>query len=242
MPPACRGPQRAPERRAGGAAGRAARAHVASASPSRTTAPAAPGTAPAGGSGMGLVNMRERVAALGGSSPSTTARAAASRCASSFRSRSEQAAMLHGIRVMLVDDHAVVREGYRRLIEKHRQMMVVAEAADGDAAYSSTRSISPTWWCSTCQMPGRGGIEVIRHLRQRDEGARMLVFTMHQNAAYALQAFQAGAKGYITKWSAPELSDRAPSRRRRRKKRHQPRHQSRARHDAHQSGGGRRTA
>jgi two-component system invasion response regulator UvrY len=110
-----------------------------------------------------------------------------------------------GISVMLVDDHAVVREGYRRLIEKHRQLTVVAEAADGDAAYKLYKEHRPDVVVLDLSMPGRGGIEVIRHLRQRDEGARILVFTMHQNAAYALQAFQAGAQGYITKSSPPEL-------------------------------------
>jgi len=110
-----------------------------------------------------------------------------------------------GISVMLVDDHAVVREGYRRLIEKHNGMKVVAEAADGDAAYKLYKELTPDVVVLDLTMPGRGGIEVIRHLRQRDGGARILVFSMHQNAAYALQAFQAGARGYITKSSPPEL-------------------------------------
>lgn len=109
------------------------------------------------------------------------------------------------IRILLVDDHAVVREGYRRLIEKHRGMKVVAEAADGVAAYQLYKQHQPDVVVLDLSMPGKGGIEVIRQLRQRDEGARILVFTMHQNGAYALQAFQAGARGYITKSSAPEL-------------------------------------
>ena len=54
-------------------------------------------------------------------------------------------------------------------------------------------------------MPGRGGIDAISHIRQWDPAARVLVFTMHSSAAYALQAFRAGAKGYVTKSSAPEL-------------------------------------
>lgn len=110
-----------------------------------------------------------------------------------------------GISILLVDDHAVVREGYRRLIEKHRGMKVVAEAADGVAAYQLYKQHKPDVVVLDLSMPGKGGIEVIRHLRQRDESARILVFTMHQNGAYALQAFQAGARGYITKSSPPEL-------------------------------------
>ena len=109
------------------------------------------------------------------------------------------------IRVMLVDDHAVVREGYRRLIEKHDGLAVVAEAPDGHAAYRIYKDQRPDVVVLDLSMPGKGGIEVLRRLKQWDGGARVLVFTMHENAAYAVQAFQAGAKGYITKSSAPEL-------------------------------------
>jgi two-component system, NarL family, invasion response regulator UvrY len=107
--------------------------------------------------------------------------------------------------VMLVDDHAVVREGYRRLIEKHKDLIVVAEACDGQTAYQLYKQHKPDVVVLDISMPGKGGIETLRQLRQWDNVARILVFTMHQNAAYAMQAFQAGAKGYITKSSAPEL-------------------------------------
>lgn len=109
------------------------------------------------------------------------------------------------IRVMLVDDHAVVREGYRRLIEKHKEFSVVAEATDGQSAYHLYKLHQPDVVILDLSMPGKGGVEVLRQLRQWDASARVLVFTMHQNAAYALQVFQAGAKGYITKSSPPEL-------------------------------------
>jgi two-component system invasion response regulator UvrY len=107
--------------------------------------------------------------------------------------------------VMLVDDHAVVREGYCRLIEKHNDLSVIGEASDGQTAYQLYKSKRPDVVVLDLSMPGKGGIEIVRQLRQWDGGARILVFTMHQNAAYAIQAFQAGAKGYITKSSAPEL-------------------------------------
>jgi len=109
------------------------------------------------------------------------------------------------IRIMLVDDHAVVREGYRRLIEKHGGMQVVAEAADGADAYAQYKRHKPDVVVLDLSMPGKGGIEVLRHLRQWDEAAKVLVFSMHENTAYAVQAFQAGAKGYITKSSPPAL-------------------------------------
>ncbi len=107
--------------------------------------------------------------------------------------------------VMLVDDHAVVREGFRRLIEKHKDLTVIAEAPDGNTAYQLYKLHRPDVVVLDLSMPGKGGIEVLRQLRQWDNAARVLIFTMHQNAGYAVQAFQTGAKGYITKSSAPDL-------------------------------------
>ncbi len=109
------------------------------------------------------------------------------------------------ISVMLVDDHAVVREGYRRLLEKQDGIEVVAEAADAASAYQAYKQKQPDVVVMDVSMPGRGGIDAIRHIRQWDAAARVLVFTMHLSAAYALQAFRAGAKGYVTKSSPPEL-------------------------------------
>lgn len=109
------------------------------------------------------------------------------------------------IRVMLVDDHAIVREGYRRLIEKHGDLEVVSEASDASSAYDKYKSSHPDVVVMDISMPGRGGIDAVRQIRQWDPAARVLVFSMHANATYALQAFRAGAKGYVTKSSAPEL-------------------------------------
>ena len=109
------------------------------------------------------------------------------------------------ITVMLVDDHAVVREGYRRLLEKQHGIVVTAEAADAASAYEAYKEAQPHVVIMDISMPGRGGIDAIGHIRQWDPGARVLVFTMHASAVYAMQAFRAGAKGYVTKSSAPEL-------------------------------------
>lgn len=109
------------------------------------------------------------------------------------------------IRIRLVDHHAVVREGYRRLIEKHGGMHVVAAAADGASAYTQYKQHRPDVVVLDLSMPGKGRIEALRHLRQWDEAAKVLVFLMHENATYAVQAFQAGAKGYITKSSPRTL-------------------------------------
>jgi DNA-binding NarL/FixJ family response regulator len=107
-------------------------------------------------------------------------------------------------RIMLVDDHAIVREGYRSLLQKQLRLQVVAEAGDGAEAYRLYKEASPDLVIMDLTMPGLGGIEAIRRIRAWDPAARILAFTMHQNAAYAVQAIRAGAKGYVTKSSPPE--------------------------------------
>ena len=109
------------------------------------------------------------------------------------------------IRVLLVDDHAIVREGYRALIEKHQRLQVVAEAANAASAYQCYKEARPDVVVMDISMPGRGGIDAIEHIRRLDLQARILIFTMHDGAAYALQAFRAGAKGYVTKSSSPDI-------------------------------------
>lgn len=106
--------------------------------------------------------------------------------------------------VMLVDDHAIVREGYRSILQKQPRLRVVAEATDAAEAYRLFKQVRPDLVIMDLTMPGAGGIEAIRRIRQWDATARILVFTMHQNAAFAVQAIRAGARGYVTKMSAPE--------------------------------------
>jgi DNA-binding NarL/FixJ family response regulator len=109
------------------------------------------------------------------------------------------------IRVLLVDDHAVVREGYRTLLEKHEGLKVIGEAGNAASAYQSYKDLQPDVVVMDISMPGRGGIDAIEHIRKFDSEARILIFTMHSGAPYALQAFRAGAKGYVTKSSPPEF-------------------------------------
>jgi two-component system, NarL family, invasion response regulator UvrY len=111
--------------------------------------------------------------------------------------------------IMLVDDHAVVREGYRSLLQKQPRLKIVAEASDGAEAYRLYKATRPGLVIMDLTMPGFGGVEAIRRIRQWDSAARILVFTMHQNAAYAVQAVRAGANGYVTKSSPPEVLVRA---------------------------------
>jgi two-component system invasion response regulator UvrY len=106
--------------------------------------------------------------------------------------------------ILLVDDHAVVREGYRAVLQKQPGLKVVAEASDGVEAYRRFKEAKPDLVIMDLAMPGIGGIEAIRRIRQWDRSAKLLVFTMHQNAAFAVQAIRAGARGYVTKTSPPE--------------------------------------
>ncbi|MGM4988807.1 response regulator [Tardiphaga sp. 841_E9_N1_2] len=113
------------------------------------------------------------------------------------------------VSILLVDDHPVVREGYRRLLERQAGFRVSAEAEDAAAAYRAYQAERPDVVVMDLSLPGPGGLEAIRHIRQWDRTARLLVFTMHASAAFALKAFEAGACGYITKSSPPHELVRA---------------------------------
>ena len=108
---------------------------------------------------------------------------------------------MSGLSVLLVDDHPIVREGYRRLLERQPGFRVVGEAEDAMGAYTAYRETSPDVVIMDLSLPGAGGLEAIRHIRQWDKRARILVFTMHCGSAFALKAFEAGAAGYVTKSS-----------------------------------------
>lgn len=105
------------------------------------------------------------------------------------------------IRVQLVDDHPVVRTGYRRLLEQARDIQVV-EAADAAGAFAGFLAAAPDVLVTDLAMPG-GGIELIRRVRDHDATARILVFSMHDSEAMVRRALDAGASGYLTKASEP---------------------------------------
>lgn len=113
--------------------------------------------------------------------------------------------MLNKIRLLLVDDHAVVREGYRRLLESRPDLVIVGEAATAREAFEQYRLLTPDVVVLDLGLPDMGGVELIRRLVQRDAGVRILVFTMHREPIFATQALRAGALGYVTKSSLPEM-------------------------------------
>jgi two-component system, NarL family, invasion response regulator UvrY len=106
-------------------------------------------------------------------------------------------------RILIVDDHPVVRQGYRRLIEADGRYRVEAEAGSAREAYAAYRAVTPDLVLMDLSLPGASGIEATRHLCSYDPRARILVFTMHQGAAFAMKAIEAGACGYVTKSSDP---------------------------------------
>lgn len=109
------------------------------------------------------------------------------------------------IRVLLVDDHAVVRAGYRALLENVDGIEVIAEAESGEDACRLYPELKPDVVIMDLSLPGIGGLEAIRRLTTRDDEARIMVISMHEDIVFVEKALQAGAKGYLPKSSAPEL-------------------------------------
>lgn len=109
------------------------------------------------------------------------------------------------ISVLLVDDHAVVREGYRRLLERHADIEVVGEAADAAGALALFAARAPRLVVMDITLPDASGIAAMRRMLARDPAARVLIFSMHEDVIFARRALEAGAFGYLTKASAPEV-------------------------------------
>lgn len=107
--------------------------------------------------------------------------------------------------VLLVDDHAVVREGYRRLLERTADLVVIGEAANGEEAYRLFGELNPRVVVMDISLPGIGGIEAARRILARDPSARILMFSVHEDVVFSSRALQTGARGYVTKSSAPEV-------------------------------------
>ncbi len=101
--------------------------------------------------------------------------------------------------IVLIDDHAVVRAGVRRLLEQESLFEVIGEADSGEKAYQMFGELKPDVMVMDLSMPGMGGLEAIRRILMRHERARILVLTMHEDLSFANQALKLGAKGYLIK-------------------------------------------
>jgi two-component system invasion response regulator UvrY len=108
------------------------------------------------------------------------------------------------IRILLADDHSIVRAGLRRIIEDSGDIEVVAEAADGREAMEKVRETLPDVAVIDISMPVLDGLEVVSQLHHYYPKMPILILTMHEEEQYVFRGISAGAKGYITKRSAPE--------------------------------------
>jgi DNA-binding NarL/FixJ family response regulator len=107
------------------------------------------------------------------------------------------------IRVLLADDHAVVRAGIRQFLETAGDILVIAEADDGEAAQRIIEEQQPDVAVLDIQMPGASGIEVTRWIRRYHRGVGVLILTAFDDDPYVLAVLQAGANGYVLKTAAP---------------------------------------
>jgi two-component system invasion response regulator UvrY len=112
--------------------------------------------------------------------------------------------MCNRISVMLVDDHAVVRMGFRLLLEATADITIVAEADSGEAACQLYPEKKPDVTVMDIAMPGMGGIETVGRITARDRNARILALSAHEDTSHAKRILKAGALGYLCKRSAPE--------------------------------------
>jgi len=109
------------------------------------------------------------------------------------------------IRILLSDDHEVVRAGYRRLLENTRDIGVIAEVASGEEAYSRYCELEPDVVVMDLTMPGMGGLEASRRILAHDGSAKILVFSVHENEVMLNRALDLGVLGYISKRSASQV-------------------------------------
>lgn len=111
---------------------------------------------------------------------------------------------MSAINVMLVDDHAVVRMGFKLLLESASDIKVVAEAENGEQAIKLYGEHHPDVVVMDITMPGMGGLEAIERILAKDSSARLLVLSAHEDSVHPKRVLNAGALGYLTKRSAPD--------------------------------------
>ena len=108
------------------------------------------------------------------------------------------------ITILLADDHAVLREGMRRLLEQHKDMVVLAEAADGEQAVKLVAEVSPNVVLMDIVMPGLNGVEATKLIKKQNPGTAVLILTAYEDERYILGLLEAGVAGYLLKSSTGE--------------------------------------
>jgi len=107
--------------------------------------------------------------------------------------------MAEKITVLLVDDHALVRRGFRRMLEDEEDITVKGEASDGEEAVRLARSLKPDVIVMDCALPGVNGLVATRRILEHDPKAAVLMLSMHSEDTWVRQALEAGARGYMLK-------------------------------------------
>jgi DNA-binding NarL/FixJ family response regulator len=105
------------------------------------------------------------------------------------------------LRILIVDDHAILRDGLRSLLERQSDMEVIGEAASGEEALQQTAALEPDIVVMDVAMPGMNGLEATQIIKQRHPEVKVLILTQHDNREYILPLLQAGASGYVLKRS-----------------------------------------
>ena len=108
------------------------------------------------------------------------------------------------IRILVVDDHAIIRDGLRELLKDQPDMEVVGYACEGQEALEKARTLHPDVMLMDIAMPGMNGLAVSSIIKETSPDTRIVIFTMHKKEAYVQQAIQAGALGYVLKTSPSE--------------------------------------
>src|SRR6266581_3120432 len=115
----------------------------------------------------------------------------------------------HKIKVLVVDDHPVVRKGLQSCLARHESVKVVGEASDGDEAVRKARELNPDLILMDISMPRMNGLAVTELLRKESPRTKVLVLSVHSNKEYVFRVIQAGAHGYVSKEAPPEELMRA---------------------------------
>ena len=113
--------------------------------------------------------------------------------------------MANKIRVLIADDHAIVRQGLKQILSETSDLIIAGEAEDGSEAIHLARDKRWDVFLLDVSMPSRNGIDVLKQLRREFPRQPVLILSMHSEEQYAVRAIKAGAAGYLTKQSAPEL-------------------------------------
>jgi two-component system invasion response regulator UvrY len=111
---------------------------------------------------------------------------------------------MSNLNVLLVDDHSVVRMGFKMLIDSEKDMQVIAEAETGEEGIIKFQEIKPDVIVMDITMPGIGGLEAIERIIAKDKNAKILVLSAHEDSVHPKRVLSAGAIGYLTKRSAAE--------------------------------------